>query len=235
MSTFLSPEQCALMVGPPGTKRVEDCKRRVELAEVEEYLIEGTAGAGLLVPKQEGIGYDLWYIRYSVPHSRVEPKYKVFNHLSLAMTAEDTLVYEALPDGDIITVNTLLESIRTSIAYDFVTEKRIYESRSCASTDSAYALTHTLADLDQNYADLMQEYIDDPTWFTALSLFLFISTTTLAMEDVEITQYWAPIHKNLLKEFQDGSLVQGDTRELDTFVETIGNILLLIRKRLVDA
>jgi hypothetical protein len=234
MSTFLTPEQCAVMIGPPGDKRVEDCKRGIEVAEVEEYLVESNAGAGLLVPKSEGIGYDLWYIRYSVPNSSVEPKYKIFNHISLAMRDEDTLVYETLPIGDVISVDILLESTRRAIGYDFITEKRVYESRSCATEDVGYALMHTLADLDQTYASLLQEYEDRATWFTAISLFLYVSTTLLAMEDVEITEEWVPIHKNLLKEFQDGSLVEGDRDELDTFVETIGSLLLLIRKRLAE-
>ena len=231
----LTLEQCAMIVGPPGNKRVEDCKLNVEPSEVQEYLIEGTAGAGLLVPKPEGVGYDLWYIRYSVPDSSIEPKYRVQNHISLAMTDENSIIYEALPVGDVIGVDILLESTRKAIGYDFITEKRVYESRPCATDDVGYALMHTLADLDRGYAHLLQEYEDDPNWFSAISLFLFVSTSALPMEDIEISEGWIPLHRDLLDTFQDGGLVNGDRAELDFFVETVGDLLLLIRKRLVDA
>lgn len=215
------------------TNSVLTCKDKVTEKELQEYIEIAGFDISLLLIHIESIGYELWYLTPD------EDGYLVGKRILMERETDeennDILVYKELEANDPLPLEEASELVSESIEHDLLTSKRIYESRKCEREDGQYATDKILKELDHRYSEILQEYRDEPNWYTAINVFMSVSLTAIVLGDGDIEEDWTSIHTDLLNSFSNGSSIDGDMDELDGFVDRVGDLLMLVRKRLRDA
>jgi hypothetical protein len=121
-----------------------------------------------------------------------------------------------------------------AILNDANSSRKVYNTRPCAEYDQNYSLEHSLLDMDRKYAQILSEYEVQKGWFSALRVFMLVTVNGLVLRDLLITRPWYSIHKDLLRVFGEGASDAGDESELDTFIERVGDVQMLVRKRMEE-
>jgi hypothetical protein len=225
--------RCSIVAGPPGEPRVDACSLLVTTAELQSYVATEAVDLALLVPLEEGVGYDLWVLSRSVE----DDSYAVTRRETLRVLGEGLTFTSDTPEAQLLSADEVVELASRSVSHDLVGSKRIYEARACAEEDPRYPSAHTLVDLESSYAALLEQYEESPTWLSALDLFLFASLDVLTLGDVELLGQWCAMHEDLLATFgvEGGSALEGCAEELQAFADGVGDLLLVVRRILAGA
>jgi hypothetical protein len=231
-----SRSRCLTLAGPPEDELVRRCSSPVTDDELEAYVGAAGFALALLVPETDevSVGYDLWFLVPADDGSETGA-YTAMRRVSIRIERDedgDVLYYQEQDAGEPVSVEEALDLAYRASSRDLLLSKRVYESRDCARRDASYALSHVLSDLDGEYMALLGEYESEPDWHSALSLFLFVSLTGLALERSDVSRDWSAIEADLVNAFGEGSAVGGDREELDEFIAEVGDLLLVVRKEL---
>lgn len=215
-----------LFIGPSGSKRTEQCKIPLSRAELEPIILSRQNPVGVITPRAKDEGYELRFLK---PKDR---DYEFSLFVDLRRKEDGEIEYRFSTPNTLVTPDEAIELQKRAVYVDLLTTRYAYYNRDCAQHDRDYAIAHAIVDLDTQYVDLLEKYNVTSTWYTALVLFLFVGITALVSEDIEIVQAWYDMHQDIAKTFSDSASEAGDKTELDSFVDQIGDILMLVRKRL---
>jgi hypothetical protein len=112
----------------------------------------------------------------------------------------------------------------------------VYGSRlECVSQYASYPVAKSLSELDIRFTHLLQEYEEEKNWFTAISLFLYVSVTIMVLQTNDIVSRWQQVFKRLVTVFGAndsgiGSGYRGQEAELDEFVAITVDLFTLTRR-----
>lgn len=211
------------------------CSKPLTQSEIETYVTDIGYEIAYMV-STDGVGYDVYHIVYDDDLSNDNDlKYRVEDHINVRLDG-DTLTILAKPHGEVLSLDEVLGRIRSAIELDLKTLQGVYGSRlECVSQYASYPVAKSLSELDIRFTHLLQEYEEEKNWFTAISLFLYVSVTIMVLQTNDIVSRWQQVFKRLVTVFGAndsgiGSGYRGQEAELDEFVAITVDLFTLTRR-----
>jgi hypothetical protein len=226
----LAERYTSILIGPDNNTTTQLCKVAATRSEKELYLAKGSVSLGVMIKKKSKIGYDLFYYRYSMVDSQEEFHFKADMHLSVSLGKNGYLFYRNITEKKLINLADLTDLAYKADILDILSQKRIYSDRKYTTIDETYPVAHTLAEFDIMYAGLHQKYDQEPNWYTAIVLYLYLTLNALPLENIQLTETWLPLQRDLINAFSDGSPYRGNQMETDLFVSGLNSFAFQIRK-----
>jgi len=215
-----------LFIGPSGSKRTKQCKIPLNKDELRAPILLRHSPTAVITLRGKDEGYEVRFLK---------PKgsdYELSLFIDLRRKPNGDVVYSSSTPLILVTPDEAFELHNRAVFSDLLATRSAYQSRQCAVDDRNYAVAHTLVDLEAQYMAILEQYNKTPTWYTTLLQFLYVAINALVTEDIQILEPWYAMHRDITNTFSDGASEIGDQQELDGFVDQIGDILMLIRKRL---
>lgn len=214
------------------------CSKVLTSSEIETYVTDTGYEMAFMIHSQ-GIGYELLHVVYDDNYSTDDDlQYKVIDNIAVDLEG-DILSVRVLSKDRVLTLDEVLQKIRSAVEIDLKTLQGVYGSRiECVSQYASYPVAKSLSELDIRFTTLMQEYEDDKNWFTAISLFLYVSVTIMVLQSNDVVSRWEDVFKRLVRVFgrNNGDIVgsgyKGQEAELDEFVGITVDLFTATRREI---
>lgn len=235
--------QC-MLVGPSSDKRVALCKSGITREDEDKYILNSAEKIGLLIEDKDTVGIDLWFFEYSKYKSQDNiPRYTVTYHMRLQREVDDNndqlLTYEKIEGVSTIDYSSLEDASRKAEYWDAKSVQYMFEARPCYDEGKTYGKRAALAYFDTKYANLYENYIKNPNWYTLIKLHMFVSITAFSLQDVGLLEAWKPLNDEFLNTFNlknsDVPYVDGLPSDLGESVQDIEAFTARVRRVLEES